>query len=187
MRCVKKIPFDSNENDWPIGTEMNDYVENDWMLFRGKYRWEAQAAQDVQWYIHPDIKSLGDFYLSTEVRKISGPVDCSYGVVFRVKDDNNFYEFGISDTQYFSIYRKFRGNWETLVNWRYSAAIQPDEVNRLAIVAQGGHFVFWINDQLVTEVDDNHIASGRNGLTMTLFNPGDQAVFEFDNFEVREP
>jgi len=179
--------FDSNEHSWPMLPIEDDYIETDWTLMNGKYQWEALAVKDVHYYVLPNMKSVSDFYLSTELQRISGPVDCTFGVVFRARDDDNFYMFGISETQNFSIYRKYKGDWETLVDWRYSATIRQEDVNRITIVAQGSHFVFWINDQRVIGIDDDKIAKGRNGLTMTLYNPGDQAVFEFDNFEVREP
>jgi hypothetical protein len=179
--------FDSNENDWPMGKETNNFVENNWTLTGGKYRWIVTAIQDVHWYVYPDIKSVSDFYLSAELQRISGPEDCSYGIAFRVKDDNNFYLFLISDTQYFSVYRINNGIWKTLLDWRYSSAIGPERINRIEMVAQGSHFDFWVNEKLVGAVDDNLIKTGRNGVTMILYNPGDHAVFEFDNFEVREP
>jgi hypothetical protein len=179
--------FNSNEDNWPMGEEANEYVVNLWSLVGGKYRWEADAIQNVHWYVYPDIDSVGDFYLSTQLQKISGPEDCSYGVAFRVRDANNFYLFLISDTQYFSVYRIFGGNWETLVDWKYSTAIRPEDVNRIAVVAQGSHFDFWVNEKLVGGVDDSMIKTGRNGVSMILYNPGDHAIFEFDNFEVREP
>ena len=36
-------------------------------------------------------------------------------------------------------------------------------------------------------VDDNRVAGGTMGLAIQLYHAGDQAVFEFDNFEWRAP
>ena len=163
------------------------YVETDWDLVDGKYQWEVLAKQDVHWYILPHMKSVSDFYLSTELQRASGPVNSTYGVVFRVKDDDNFYMFGISETQNFSLQRIYKGDWKTLIDWKYSAAIRQEYVNRITILAEGSYFTFWINDQRVYEINDDKIDKGQAGLTMILYEPGDQAVFEFDNFEVREP
>ena len=60
-------------------------------------------------------------------------------------------------------------------------------MNRLAVVAEGAHFVLFVNDQYVAEVDDDRLSSGMVGVAVDLFDPGDEAVFEFDNFELRVP
>jgi hypothetical protein len=60
-------------------------------------------------------------------------------------------------------------------------------VNRLAVLAQGGHLKFYINDRLVGEADDSRVTSGEVGVALELNNGGDHATFEFDNFEVRTP
>ncbi len=179
--------FDSNEHSWPMLPVDDSYLETDWELKNGKYRWEVLAKQDVHWYILPNMKSVNDFYLSAELQRVSGPENCTFGVVFRARDDEHYYMFGISETQNFSIYRVYKGDWKTLVDWRYSPTIRQEYVNKITIVAQGSHFIFWINDERVIGIDDDKISKGRNGLTMILYEAEDQAVFEFDNFEVREP
>ena len=179
--------FSSNLNDWPMGTETNEYVENHWSFAGGKYRWEVNAIQDVHWYVTPNIKSVSDFYLSADLQRISGPEDCSYGLVFRVQDDQNFYLFLISDTQYYSIYRIYNGVWDTLVDWKYLSSIIPGGINRVSVTAQSTNFDFWVNDQQTESIYDPIIENGKVGVTMILHRAGDQAIFEFDNFEVREP
>jgi hypothetical protein len=179
--------FDSNANDWPTGTETNEYATNNWRISGGKYRWEAQAHQDVHWYVYPAMRSVYNFYLSVEAQQVSGPQDSMVGLAFCIRGGNNFYLFGISDTKEYIVLRSYRGRWTPLVDWSRSSAIRRGQVNRLAVVAEDGHFDFFINDQLVTGLDDDKLGRGKAGLTMQLFQAGDQAVFEFDRFELRAP
>ena len=57
----------------------------------------------------------------------------------------------------------------------------------MSVAAQGPNFDFWVNDKQAESIYDPIIETGQTGLTMILYRAGDQAIFEFDNFEVREP
>jgi hypothetical protein len=57
----------------------------------------------------------------------------------------------------------------------------------VAVVANDGSFYFFINDQYVDEIEEDALLRGRVGMVVNLFEPGIQAEWEFDNFELREP
>jgi hypothetical protein len=59
-------------------------------------------------------------------------------------------------------------------------------VNRLTVVGEGSKFVFFINEVFVGAVVDERLTEGAIGVAIGLSNPGDKAVFEFDNFELRQ-
>jgi len=179
--------FIVNMNDWPTGTDENEFVTNRWDLADGKYRWEARAHQSFQSYVHPDVRAVSDLYVTVEAQKISGTDEGNYGLVFRVVDNDNFYHFGISEAGEFILLRKLRGQWKTLVDWTATTAIRPGEVNQLAVRAEGAHLILFINGQQVAEADDSQLPKGKAGLTVEIYRAGDAAVFEFDNFELRVP
>ena len=70
---------------------------------------------------------------------------------------------------------------------RRSTEIRPDDVNLLTVVSAGSHFLFFINGQPVGEVKDSELERGFAGVAIGLRKAGDQAVFEFDNFEIWAP
>jgi hypothetical protein len=180
--------FEANAYDWPTGSRSDEYATFKWPFTNGKYQWEVKAHQHVHWYVYPDdVKAVSDFYLTLETQQISGPDDSNYGVVFRTVDANNFYHFGITNTQEFVLFLKHRGEWATLIERTKTSAIQPGEKNRITVIAEGSHFDFFINDQFVAETDDGQLGSGKVGLAIELYNAGDEAIFEFDNFELRAP
>jgi tetratricopeptide (TPR) repeat protein len=117
-----------------------------------------------------------------EAQQISGEQG-SYGVVFRIDGADNRYYFDISNSQ-FSVYLMYNNNWTPLIEWTWVSAIRPNESNRLTVSAQGSHFTFFINDLFVGEADNDRLSYGRVGLAVELYNAGDEAVFEFDNFEI---
>ncbi|MCS7287042.1 MAG: DUF1080 domain-containing protein [Anaerolineae bacterium] len=181
--------FDKNLNDWPISYEEEDefWLSLTQQIRQGVYRWEGKAKRDVVTWSWPDIKDLSDFHLSVDVRQISGVDSAEAGVVFRLSDDN-FYLFSIIPKQQeYGLWLSHAGEWETLVDWTTSSAILTDGWNRIEVRGRGSLFTAWVNGHKVAVVSDSRLPEGKVGLTIGFFNAGDEAVFEFDNFEVREP
>jgi hypothetical protein len=185
-RVILCDTFDANVNGWPTGNVSSQYGTGNRQITGGKYRWDDTAHQGEVLYAFPKISSVGDFYLTVLGRRISGPQGAAYGVMLR-NDGINYYFLEIRDDQVFRFSRWYQHEWMTLINWTRAAAIQPSQANRLTVKAEGSHFTFFINDQQVGESDDNQLSGGRVGLETELFNGGDSAVFEFDNFELRAP
>ncbi|MEE9288357.1 MAG: hypothetical protein V3U69_02080 [Bacteroidota bacterium] len=186
-KLVLSDSFNANENDWFTGEDSDEYATTNQLVANGKYRWEITAHRDVYAHEVPTVRSVSDFDLTVEAQRISGSENAAYGVVFRLVSDDTFYDFTISDTQTFSFALKEDGEWTTLIDWTSSSAIRPGEVNRLMVTAQGSHFVFSINGQIVGEADNGRLQSGTVGLAVDLVDAGDEAVFEFDNLELRAP
>jgi hydroxymethylglutaryl-CoA synthase len=61
------------------------------------------------------------------------------------------YLFEINNKGQFAVYLHQPDDWTSLLDWSDSPAIRLGETNRLAILAQGSQFLFYINDQLVAE------------------------------------
>lgn len=187
-RLVLADTFDSNANQWPTGSQTNDYVTNEWRIADGKYRWQATAHQGFSWYVYPkNLPPVSDFYLTVDVRQVSGPDSADFGVALRVQDNTNYYRFGIVNAGKYYFVRLHQGQWDTLRDWISTTAIRPGQVNRITVLAQGSHFACYINDQLVTETDDSLVAKGQAGLNIGFIVLNTPAVFEFDNFELRAP
>jgi len=177
--------FDDNRNDWPSGSESNDYAANDWQIIGGAYRWEVQADQEMYWYVYPDSPSFADLYASVQARPVSSQGWHSYGLAFRLKDDT-FYFFALNSEGEFSLRYKSEGEWGQLTDWHAGPAVQPGRSNKLAVQARGTRLSLWLNDELVAEVDDDRIRSGQVALMISM-DPGSQGTFEFDDYELRRP
>ena len=178
--------FNTNVNDWDAGEYTSGASTGSRLAAGGKYLWQVEAHKSAMWWSNPTSNSASDLYLTVEARRVRGPEDGAYGVVFR-QAGNDFYAFEMSDLQHFSFSLYYQGQWTTLIDWTKTSAIRPGEVNRMTVLGEGSHFSFYINDQYVGDAEDDQLSSGEVGLTLTLYNAGDEAVYEFDRFEVRAP
>jgi len=176
--------FNSNVNDWLMGSRSDDFATVEWSLTDGKYRWDVKAHKGVNWHVQPAIEPLSDFHLTVDAQQSSGAESAAYGSVFRLIDRDNFYYFAISNTQMYTFSLQYKNEWIQLIEWTTSSAIRPGEVNKIEIIAEGSYFRFLINDQFISDVYDDRLTSGKAGLSIDLYDAGDTGVFEFDNFEI---
>jgi hypothetical protein len=132
--------------------------------------------------------SLTDFYASVMVEFVSGEENdqSAYGLTFRhVDQDYGF--FGISKAGFFRILEVHHTGIYTLYQ-QSSVYIdtRPGETNRIAVAAVGPDFVFFINDQVVGQMNAE-IAPGQLGLGVDALNSADEARVVFSNLEIAAP
>lgn len=179
--------FDINENQWAVGTEDDENANITRQLENGKYRWDVTAHKEFIGQMEMETKSIGDFYLTVEAREVKNPTRGAYGLIFREDQDGNFYYFAINHQREYFVSLYYHGARIDLITPMFSQAIRPVGSNRLTIVGQDSHFIFFINNQYVAEVTDDRIKIGITGLAVSLSNADDQTLFEFDNVELRLP
>jgi hypothetical protein len=179
--------FDQNTDIWPTGSDEGSFANASWEIVDGKYRWQAEAKDAFVWWAYPDMDAVADFYLSADSEQISGPADGEWGLIYRVTPDDEYYLFEINARQEYCVYLHQGDEWEALVDWTPSDVIQMDQVNKLAVIAQGTQFLFFINDQFITQLSDDRLEAGNTGVLIGLSNAEDQGVWEFDNFNLRSP
>jgi len=178
--------FDNNDNIWLAESSDDEYALINYEIVDGKYRWDATAHQSFIGWARSNTDPLTDFYLSVEITQVDAPDTADYGVLFREDEDSNFYYFAISEQGLYAFYIYFEG-WDTLIDWTKTPLIIPGTSNRITVIGDGSHFTFFINDQYLTDFTDDQIPEGLTSLAVELSDEGDQAVFEFDNFELRIP
>jgi curved DNA-binding protein CbpA len=181
----------SNPNHWQIGSFENDRAAVRSRL-QGTFLWQAWAEMHFVVWGHPQRNSIWEtpatFFLSVDCRKISGPELAVMGLVFR-GSGSEMYVFRLRGDQHFAIsyLDESSKDWISLLPWTRNSSVHPGEVNRLAVIGEDAHFLFFINGHYVGELDDRRLASGTAGLAIELFHSGDQAQFEFDNLELQIP
>ncbi|MFZ5918573.1 MAG: DUF4190 domain-containing protein [Chloroflexota bacterium] len=176
--------FDTNANNWPLGSASDEFATMTESLVNGKYRWNAVALRGVHSGAQLPGVVVSDFYLAAEVQQMDETINGLCGLEFRIVDASNRYYLGLYNSQYFSFHLMYQGQWTTLIGLTPTAALRAGGANRIAVMAEGSHFDFFINDQFVASADDAHLSSGGVGLAIDLNNAGDQLAFEFDNFEL---
>lgn len=184
---IMRDTFDDNRNEWSLEDDDGDLASVSWEIEKGKYIWNAMAKQAFIYWTYPSVTPTTDFNLSVDARELNGPQNGQYGLVFRLLDENNYYLFLIDQFKNYSFELYNEGEWFTITYGTISPAILHDEENRIVVIGEGPNFRFYINNMFISEESDHMLTSGKCGIAIGLTTPQDQAVFEFDNFEIRSP
>ncbi len=182
--------FATNENNWLVGSQTSEYFTPlNQIIADGRYRWDAQiykhSGMSTAWLMGYPVT---DFHLSVNCKHIIGSKTASsWGVIFRVQDNQNFHWFRMTDNQYFAVSVVKDSQWLNKVNWTRTDAIKPFGVNQLEVIARGTHLVFLINGQLVSEFDDDQFSQRLVGLAIEGYTSGERTVFDFMDVILRAP
>ena len=181
--------FTSNDNNWLVGSRTSDYFAMNQVIADGRYRWEAEVKRassiSTAWL---GGYRVTDFHLVANCKHIIGSrAGSSWGVIFRVQDDHNYYLFHITDSQFFAVSAEKDSQWLQIVDWARTDAIKQKGVNQLEVIARETHFIFLINGQIVSEVDDNRFGRGLVGLAVEGYTAGEKITFDFLDFTLRAP
>jgi hypothetical protein len=178
--------FDTNENGWVIRPEIDSELADGRIEIKdGSYVWDVTAKQGFWWYGASDRGVASDFALSTDVRLKRGQTG-EYGLSFR-EHKSDYYTFTITPNQYFRVSLYYDDRWISLIDWEKSYAIKPYDFNNITVIAEEQDFYFFINNQFVGQITDDHIKYGWYACFIDMHNEGDKAVIEFDNFGLRIP
>lgn len=184
--------FMANEHDWLVGDQAGErFTALTRRIADGRYRWEAQAQ--IACSIAPAWLQgypVADFHLRVNGKLIHGRrAGCSWGVLFRVQDNQNGYCFRIGDTQFFALSVVRDGHWSQVINWTRSDRIKPQGVNQLEVIMQDTHVGLVINGQIVSELDleDDRFPNGLVGLAIEGYTPGDSITVDFLDLLLRAP
>ncbi len=177
--------FASDTGSWWVGQENDDYLNGSIRIVGGEYRWKITAKSGFVWPVLYSSKHVSNFVLSVDARQDTGPTTAEYGLIFRSGKDGYYY-LSVGNS-YYSVSCFIFNQWTTLIGRTVVPGLSTGSKNRLKVVGDGTHFLFFINDQMVGELEDDHISTGQVGLAVSLFNADDQATFAFDNFEVHTP
>ena len=177
--------FSDNTHEWVVGSYADDWGTVARDITDSLYTWNITAARSVMRWCKPEIAPMTDFYLTVDARRVSGPRDASYGVVFR-HTAGSYYLFSIRDDGFFNFNLWYNFAWRAVIDWTGTLAIRPGEVNHLAVLAEGTTFTLTLNGLTVAKAEDAQLAEGDMGLSVLFITPGD-AVFTFERFEVYTP
>jgi len=179
--------FDTNEKSWYAKTNDSEYSTVTFNVTDGKYVWDATSKKGFIYWMPVNYLFSSDFYISLEATQDSFTTAADYGIYFRADSAGNFYYFSISNKGVFNVWLNYLDKWSELIEDTKASTIRPREANKLAVLAEGDHFVFFINDQYVAECTDATIKTGKAGMAIEIFDPDLNIVFEFDNILLKRP
>ena len=128
-----------------------------------------------------DAPSLRDLRLSVRCRPVGGVVDQACGVVFRYRDENNYYlarANALEDNVNF--YHVVSGRRRQVTGW--NGRVTGNAWHELGVDAAGDHFeVSWDGKKVVDAHDRTFTESGKVGLWTKA-----DSITEFDDLTVAE-
>lgn len=214
-------PVMTSEAGAVLYAEMFEEANDEWLTYDG--RLSSRIADGIlkidvgESYSGPFVPTrwhFADFDAQVIAAAVGGPEDNGYGIVFRMKDRNNYYRFVIAANGYYQVVRAVNGvEHEISDDNLRSDAIHTGlgAVNKIRVVGRGDTFQFFVNDtlldlcitndpnaistysggvciegQMLDHMTDSTHATGQLGLiAVTLMEP-DVSV-AFDNFVVTMP
>jgi hypothetical protein len=110
-----------------------------------------------------------------------------YGLIFRQTSDDDYYLFEVNGSNEYALYLHSLDGWEVLIDLTAHPAISTNSPNKFEVIAKGAYFAFNINDTFVADYSDERLSQGAVGILVGLTNSGEEATWEFDDFELRVP
>jgi serine/threonine protein kinase len=177
--------FESNQNNWTIGEENDEYGQYTADIVDGRYRMSQKADKGVfVWERLPD-GNFDDFVLVVDAIPVEANTDSfGYGLTFRNNSDlGSLYTFEIDNDGY-SVSVLSAGEWKTLVDFTETSAINVGGPNQLMVKAVGPSLAFFINGEEATSIEDDALQAGSIGMAIELYEAGDSVTVDFDNLIV---
>lgn len=182
--------FQTNGHGWRVGEQENDrFAPLTRSIDDGRYRWEATVrVRNSYCPIWLQGYPVGDFHLRASIKHVRGtPAGSSYGVMFRVKDNETFFSFRIIDTHFFTLTEHRGGACHTVVDWQRTNLIRPYGANHVEVIAQGEHLSLLLNGQVLHECDMPQEAPALVGLILEGYTVGEAIAYDFLDVTLRAP
>lgn len=146
----------------------------------------GESSSEAYW-IFPVLEEVSDFYLSVEGKYIAGNDDNTYGLLFRLNGTGRpGYLFRLYEKKQMYDIQFVGDDFVPLKEETLSPTITQGKFNKIAVIAKGSDFYFFINDKFVEHISDNQRPKGSVALRIAV-DKGTEHIFEFDNFVLRTP
>jgi TolB-like protein len=171
--------FDDNRNGWYLGDQdaLRLAIEG------GRYIIGVKSAGGWACATTPlGVDDRTDFSMEYTCQKLDGENDYGYGLVWGMKDTSNFFLFAVTGKGAFLVEKLEGGQWQHLVSYTNSAAINKyNAKNTIKIARIGRRLELYINDVFVKKLPFEPFFDHFAGFA--VFNVKNVA---FDDFLVKE-
>jgi hypothetical protein len=177
--------FSSTDSGWEIG----DYEGGSVGYKDDAYFVTSTSIDTMMWGVAN--RSFDNVVIEVDATQISaGPEsNNAYGVVCRDQGDvtGTGYYLRISGDGFYQIVKAMGEEYEALVDWTETSAIQKgNATNHIMAVCNGSSLELFVNGERLAGVEDSTYTSGDIGFTATTYEETMTEV-HFDNVIVREP
>jgi len=158
--------FVNNIYGWNMKPTEMDTVRLNQTMENGKFIWDFQATKSWSFWDWPKTEKFNDFVAAMELQHTAGSSSDSYGIAFRISD-GDFYYFEVNESGKFGAWLFYQDEYKILISGSRAFVVKPGEINQVAVKAVGSKFAFYINQQLVGEVEDSTLSEGQVGIILS--------------------
>jgi hypothetical protein len=168
--------FETSSGNWDETEQQNfsQWIEG------GRFHIQVHKENFAAWSIYHDLE-FDDSLILVEAKR-NGAIPGSYGLIFRYQDVNNFYYFMVDETGFFTLGKRFAGDWIALIDWTAVDPMSGDDFNHLGIVLSGNEIMAFLNGESVGVVKDDSFVVGGAGLIAQSGEDVGEMHAEFDRF-----
>jgi hypothetical protein len=144
--------FTNNKNNWPVKNTSGTTVVG---ISNSYYNFEhLKASGGWAINIQKRIDTSRDFEITTNIKKISGISNYSYGFQWG-KEGNNSFRFYITGNGYYKIARVVNNKEEVIKKFTKNSAIKTGNgaINTLKIKKEGGYYKYYVNNSYLTQTN----------------------------------
>lgn len=174
----ERFDFPNKYYWWLFGPEVSSSGEG--KIEDEKYVMISKQTENYEWTF--DGKKLTNFYVTAKTIVPDGQckIGDHWGLVFRYKDNANFYMFGVSCDGKYSLMKRQDGLFETILTPTDSPAIKKlGQTNVIGVRAVGDQLNFYANDQFLITVADGTFNEGLIGMYVrSLLTPNLTVTFD---------
>jgi tRNA A-37 threonylcarbamoyl transferase component Bud32 len=184
---VGGLLLEDNFDDPDSGWEVDDSVDGD-VGYGDGYYYVLAESEGIQIF-GSGPRSFSDLAIDVYASQVASSPDNvnAYGVMCRLQRNGDGYLLRISGDGEYAIQRVVDDNFEYLVEWTESDAInQGNATNHIYAICDGTRLALYANGELLAEAEDDTFAEGDIGLTATTFGSVATEV-HFDNLIVLDP
>jgi hypothetical protein len=167
---------------WTVGEDAARKIE----VADGQLRFTIKEADTFRFVYNPDRRAR-DFVAAVTVGQMACTFRDRYGLLFRVRDSANYYQFEADCDGRFRFSKTVAGTFTILKDWSTATAINAgsNTTNMLIVQAKGSALELLVNGETVLALNETEFAEGGFGLYVGS-NPATGFTATFDNFSVWE-
>jgi hypothetical protein len=174
--------FSDPESGWYEGS----FGDREYRYEKGEYVMLVKKNDLAAWVVGPQER-FTDFTLEADVRLVEGPEIAEMGLVFRLREEGNFYFFRVNGYGQYIVSKNVNGEWQEIAGMGLvtSPHIKTGgATNRLKVVCRGPQIALYVNDHYLTTVSDDSFSEGKIGLIAAAIKYPEPVEVAFDNLVV---
>lgn len=177
-------PLFADDFTQPSGWTLGEDAVQRTALTDGRLAFTIKESDQFR-FIYNSTRRAADFYAELTGVAPACQFRDRYGLLFRVQDSVDYYQFDVDCDGRFRLARVADGQLTALQDWTAAAAIRigPGAVNTLAVRASGETLTAAVNGTLVVETRDTSFREGGFGLVAGSGSAGGFTV-ALDDFRV---